>query len=167
VPQGAPASVQGQRESAEPRQPLRSHIGSLRHQRLSVLLPGAKNLPFHAVSSRRRVIRSLLARVSSTDRHGGRGAMKEAGKLRRRPSMKQRPTWLALLAHGATHFTGNASHRERQDEEEADNNERQRAGSQQVIFPIELHHERAAVSAIPWRRTLQRLPQCYSRRVHR
>jgi hypothetical protein len=74
---------------------------------------------------------------------------------------------LDAVAHGANHFTGNASHRERQDEEEADNNERQRAGSQQVIFPIELHHERAAVSAIPWRRTLQRLPQCYSRRVHR
>jgi hypothetical protein len=53
--------------------------------------------------------------------------------------MKQRPTWLALLAHGATHFTGNASHRERQDEEEADNNERQR-----VVFPIELHNERAS-----------------------
>ena len=30
---------------------------------------------------------------------------------------------LDVVAHGATHFTGNASHRERQDEEEADNNE--------------------------------------------
>jgi len=74
---------------------------------------------------------------------------------------------LEVHEHGATHFTGNASHRERQDEEEADNNERQRAGNQQVVFPIELHHERAAVSAIPWRRTLRRLPQWYSRRVHR
>jgi hypothetical protein len=33
------------------------------------------------------------------------------------------------VAHGANHFTGNASHRKRQDEEEADNSERQRGGS--------------------------------------
>jgi len=54
--QGAPTSGQGKgkkakasRWSAEPRQPLRSHMGALRHQRSSVLLPCAKNLSFHAI----------------------------------------------------------------------------------------------------------------------
>jgi hypothetical protein len=34
-------------------------------------------------------------------------------------------------------------HRVRQNKDEPDNNEGQRAGSQQVILPIELHYERA------------------------
>jgi hypothetical protein len=75
---GNEKQAKASRWSAEPRQPLRSHMGALRHQRSSVLLPCAKNLSFHAIIA--TTCQSLPCGSSAIHRNPLRLACPPAGR---------------------------------------------------------------------------------------